>query len=76
MANPKRKQSSSRTRMRRSHDALTPPNIPNFESTKKASGYRTNKFICPNCKQIKLPHTVCHNCGHYRGRQVIAIERV
>lgn len=75
MATPKRKHSNSRTGKRRSHDALMPPNIPGFEFSKKTSGHRSKKFICPQCKQIKSPHTVCHNCGYYRGRQVIAVER-
>ncbi len=75
MALPKRKHSNSRTGKRRSHDALYPPNIPSFESAKKTSGNRSKRFICPHCKQIKRPHTICHNCGYYHGRQVIAVER-
>ncbi|MFQ5964379.1 MAG: 50S ribosomal protein L32 [Candidatus Scalinduaceae bacterium] len=75
MPNPKRKHSSSRTRKRRSHDALKTPNIPSLEFNKKTSGPRSKKFICPQCKQIKKPHTICHNCGYYRGRQVITVER-
>ena len=23
---------------------------------------------CPQCKQAKLPHRVCGNCGYYKGR--------
>ena len=75
MALPKRKHSNSRTGKRRSHDALNPPNIPNLESAKKTPGHRSKRFICPHCKQIKRPHTICHNCGYYHGRQVIAVER-
>jgi len=75
MALPKRRHSSSRTGKRRSHDALNPPNIPRSEFAKTTSGNRSKKFICPHCKQIKKPHTVCHNCGYYRGKQVIAVER-
>ena len=29
---------------------------------------------CPQCRQAKLPHTVCQNCGYYGGRQVVAVE--
>jgi large subunit ribosomal protein L32 len=25
---------------------------------------------CPQCKQAKLPHRVCGNCGYYKGRTV------
>ncbi len=75
MAVPKRRQSSSRSGKRRSHDALTPPNIPCSGFSRGTSGNRSKKFICPHCKQIKKPHTICHNCGYYRGRQVVAVER-
>ncbi|MFQ5686441.1 MAG: 50S ribosomal protein L32 [Candidatus Scalindua sp.] len=75
MALPKRRHSSSRSGKRRSHDALNSPNIPRSEFAKSTSGNRSKKFICPHCKQIKKPHTVCHNCGYYRGKQVIAVER-
>jgi large subunit ribosomal protein L32 len=46
-----------RTRRRRSHDALTAPNVVN----------------CPNCKAPTLPHRLCQSCGQYRGRQVIRL---
>ncbi len=75
MAVPKRRQSTSRRDKRRTHDALTVPNIPNLENMQKGSRGRSKRFICPQCKQIKTPHTVCHNCGFYNGRQVIEIER-
>ncbi|MEA2084123.1 MAG: 50S ribosomal protein L32 [Thermodesulfobacteriota bacterium] len=54
MALPKRRHSYSRTRKRRSHDALTPPNV-----TK-----------CPECGEPKLPHRLCSECGSYKGRTV------
>ncbi len=73
MAVPKRRQSSSRSGKRRAHDGLTPPNIPNLSKSKK--GARSKRFFCPQCKQIKTPHAVCHNCGFYNGRQVIEVER-
>jgi large subunit ribosomal protein L32 len=28
-------------------------------------------MACPNCREPKLQHTVCHNCGQYNRRQVI-----
>jgi ribosomal protein L32 len=24
---------------------------------------------------MRLPHTVCPNCGHYQGREVVEIEK-
>ena len=29
---------------------------------------------CPQCRQPKLPHRVCANCGYYRGRQAVEVE--
>lgn len=55
MANPKRRQSHSRGRKRRSHDALKEKDL----------------GLCPFCNHTKLPHTVCANCGQYKGRQVV-----
>ena len=26
---------------------------------------------CENCKALHKSHTVCMNCGHYRGRKVL-----
>jgi large subunit ribosomal protein L32 len=58
MAVPKKKQSKTRTAKRR--------------ATWKAdsAAYST----CPQCKQPKLPHRVCQNCGSYAGRQAIEVE--
>ncbi|MBT3232645.1 MAG: 50S ribosomal protein L32 [Calditrichaeota bacterium] len=53
---PKRRISKSKILMRRSHHRLTKPTI----------------MECPNCHDIKQPHTVCPECGFYKGRQVIA----
>ncbi len=52
---PKRKLSKGRRDRRRAHDALTP----------------TALVQCSNCGEMSLPHTVCPNCGHYAGREVI-----
>ncbi len=40
------------------HDALTAPSL----------------IACPNCGEMRLPHTVCPNCGQYKGREVIPQE--
>jgi large subunit ribosomal protein L32 len=29
--------------------------------------------VCPQCRQAKLPHTVCPNCGWYGGRQAVEV---
>jgi len=55
---PKRRQSKSRKGIRRSHQALV--------------GTRTT--TCKRCGHATLPHAVCSNCGHYRGREVVAVE--
>ena len=54
MAVPKKKVSSSRRNMRRSHHALRAPNL----------------VECPNCGELKLPHHLCRACGYYGGREV------
>ncbi len=48
---------SSATGQRRSHHAL------------KAKVYS----LCAHCKKSVRPHTICHNCGYYKGRQVIDV---
>ncbi len=58
MPNPKRRHSKTRGRKRRTHDALAP----------------TTAGKCPQCGEPKAPHTVCKYCGHYKQRQVRAVE--
>ncbi len=55
---PKRKHSQGRRDRRRAHDALTP----------------TDLVQCSNCGEMRLPHNVCPNCGHYKGREVVSKE--
>ena len=59
MAVPKRKKSRARTRHRKSQWLRT------------AAPTVTD---CARCKSTVRPHTVCGVCGHYAGRQVVAIE--
>lgn len=58
MALPVRKTTSSKGGKRRSHSALK----------------KTNLAVCPKCKQPKLQHSACANCGTYAGRQVLKLD--
>jgi large subunit ribosomal protein L32 len=53
---PKKKTSSSKRDMRRSHHALSKPNT----------------IKCNTCGEQKLSHQVCPSCGTYKGRKVVA----
>lgn len=57
MAHPKRRQSSSRTAKRRTHDKAELPTL----------------AVCSNCGSWHKFHTVCPDCGYYRGK--LAIEK-
>ena len=59
MSVPKKRQTSSRGKRRRSHSAL---------KSVKLSG-------CPKCKKPIKPHNACSYCGYYRGRAVVSVER-
>ncbi len=58
MANPKRRHSNTRSRLRRAHDHL---------EVKSSSQ-------CPQCHAFILPHRVCTSCGYYKGKQVITLK--
>ena len=60
MALPKRRHSSSRTKKRRTHDALKIKSL----------------SICPQCSEAKLPHYICPHCGYYKGKEVVKIEEI
>ncbi len=59
MAVPKRRQSKSRSRKRRTHQGLKIPAM----------------SICPQCKEPKPPHRACGNCGTYRGISLAKEEK-
>ena len=59
MANPVKRHSKTRRNMRRAHDFLTTPTV----------------NACPQCGQPKVPHRVCLNCGTYKGREVLPLEK-
>lgn len=60
MAVPKRKKSKARRDQRRAHIKVTTSSLSR----------------CSKCQEPKLPHFVCPSCGHYKGREVIAVEEV
>jgi len=57
MAVPKRKTSKSKKNMRRAANSKF--SAPGFVN-------------CPNCGETKLSHRVCPDCGHYKGKEVVA----
>jgi large subunit ribosomal protein L32 len=57
MAHPKHKHSKTRRDKRRTHDKATPATIAS----------------CSNCGTSVKYHTVCPECGYYRGK--LAIEK-
>ncbi|MBB5172190.1 50S ribosomal protein L32 [Texcoconibacillus texcoconensis] len=56
MAVPKRKTSTTRKNMRRTHKKLTVPGM----------------VECPECGEMKLSHRVCKECGSYKGKEVVS----
>jgi large subunit ribosomal protein L32 len=55
---PKKRQTNSRQGHRRQHHKIKLPQLK----------------ICPQCKQARLSHHACPNCGTYRGRQVFPVR--
>jgi large subunit ribosomal protein L32 len=55
---PKKRQTNSRQGHRRQHHKIQIPQL----------------RICPQCKQARLSHHACPNCGTYRGRQVLPVR--
>lgn len=58
MAHPSDKLTRSRRGKRRSHDFLVAPAV----------------ATCQNCGAVVRPHRVCAECGHYKGKEVIAAK--
>lgn len=56
---PKKKISSSRRGQRRSHDRIAVPPL----------------MTCPQCRQKKVTHQVCLNCGTYNGVDVLRLDQ-
>ncbi len=60
--------------------------VPKYKKSKGRSGKRYHSFThhtqvklkgivnlndCTNCKEKKLNHHACPNCGHYNGKKVL-----
>ena len=58
MAHPKRRQSKTRTRKRRTHDGAVAPTL----------------AVCSTCGSYYVYHTVFPSCGTYRGKIAIVKE--
>jgi large subunit ribosomal protein L32 len=57
VAVPKRKMSRSNTRSRRANWKATAPSL----------------TACPRCREPKLSHVACPNCGTYNDRTVLDV---
>jgi len=57
MAVPKWRKTKGKRNQRRGHIFLKKPNLAK----------------CPKCGHFVLPHTVCSNCGYYKGVEVIDV---
>ncbi|MGB9743171.1 MAG: 50S ribosomal protein L32 [Minisyncoccales bacterium] len=57
MAVPKQRKTKSRQKQRRMHYFIKGPVL----------------SLCPKCHQPIRPHTVCFNCGYYKGKEVIDV---
>lgn len=55
---PKRRHSKARKGKRRASIHLQIPRV----------------LTCKNCGSSILSHTVCANCGYYKGKQVVAVK--
>ena len=59
MAVPKRKQSHSRTNLRRSNNSkMTAPTM----------------VKCSNCGEYNLAHRVCSKCGFYANKEIVKVD--
>lgn len=59
MAEPKKRMTSTRSGSRQSQDRL------------KSKGLTS----CSHCKMAKKSHTVCQNCGYYKGKKILSLDK-
>ncbi len=57
MAVPKQRHTKSKRNKRRMHIFINAPTL----------------GLCPKCGKEKLPHTVCWNCGYYKGEEIVDV---
>ncbi len=57
MAVPKQRKTKSRRNQRRMHIFIKGPSL----------------VKCPKCGNPTRPHTVCSNCGYYKGKAIIDV---
>ena len=57
MGVPKQRKTKSRRNQRRQHIFLKPPVL----------------GTCPRCGKLVAPHTMCKNCGYYKGRMMVDV---
>ncbi len=36
---------------------------------------KTTTITCPNCGEVTVPHRACTNCGFYKGKEVVKINK-
>jgi large subunit ribosomal protein L32 len=60
MANPKRRKSLSKQKMRQHANRWIKPML----------------SVCPECSTPKPGHVACPSCGYYNGRQVLSVVAV
>lgn len=47
-----------------------------FQNRARKRLLNTSRLVnCPKCKEAKMIHTVCPNCGEYKGRKVLDMEK-
>ena len=60
MSVPKKRRTRSSVKKRQSHDSLS----------------QLKLSVCPKCGEKIPSHTVCPNCGTYKGKQILKLKSV